>query len=67
MSSTSTFLWDWDIKNAPELIIEELTGESLKNNKILINAGGMPAGLRKMKDGLVFFGTSTQNVNLYLI
>lgn len=55
---------DEEIKNAPELIFEEVSGEMLKNNKLVINAAGLSStsGLRKAKDGLVFFGSSSKNV-----
>lgn len=47
---------DEDIKNAATLLLEEVTGEVLRNNKLKINAGGLMNGLRKAKDGVAFFG-----------
>jgi hypothetical protein len=47
---------DEDIKNAATLLLEEVTGEVLRNNKLKINAGGLTNGLRKAKDGVAFFG-----------
>jgi hypothetical protein len=47
---------DEEIQNAPIILIEELNGDILKNNKLKINAGGLTTGLRKSKDGVVFFG-----------
>jgi hypothetical protein len=47
---------DEDIKNATTLLLEEVTGEVLKNNKLKINAGGLTTGLRKARDGVAFFG-----------
>lgn len=45
-----------DVKNASFLILEEVTGEVLRNNKLKINAAGLTTGLRKAKDGVAFFG-----------
>jgi hypothetical protein len=53
---------DEEIKNAPEIFLEEVMGEMLKNNKLLINAAGLTTGLRKARDGLVFFGFSSKNL-----
>jgi hypothetical protein len=55
---------DDEIRNGPYLIIEELEGDILKNNKLKINAGGLTTSMRKEKDGLTFFGKA--KVNLYL-
>lgn len=53
-----------EIKSAPELLIEEIEGDILKNNKLVINAAGMVNGARKAKDGIVYFGTKYKNVSL---
>ena len=57
--NTNRKISDEEIKNAPVLLLEELTGEVLKNNKLKINAGGLTTGLRKAKDGVAFFGKVT--------
>ncbi len=54
--NTNRKIGDEEIKNAPVLLLEELTGEVLKNNKLKINAAGLTTGLRKAKDGVAFFG-----------
>ncbi len=54
--NTNRKISDEEIKNAAVLLLEELTGEVLKNNKLKINAAGLTTGLRKTKDGVAFFG-----------
>jgi hypothetical protein len=62
---------DEDIKNATTLLLEEVTGEVLKNNKLKINAGGLSTGLRKARDGVAFFGKVIKidiyKVNYYIL
>lgn len=43
---------------------QELSGDILRNNKLTINAAGLTTGLRKMKDGVSFFGTKIKNVKI---
>lgn len=51
-----------DIANAPVLMLEEIEGDILRNNKLVINAAGLLNGARKVKDGIVYFGTQSKNV-----
>lgn len=60
--NSQRIITDGEIKNAPQLIFEEIQGDMLKNNKLIINAAGLSTGLRKARDGLVFFGTPGKNV-----
>jgi hypothetical protein len=59
-----TTISDDVIKNAPELILEELEGDQLLGNKLIINAGGLVSGARKARDGFAFFGTVYKNVKI---
>jgi hypothetical protein len=52
-----------DIKKAPVLLIEELSGDVLRNIKLIINAGGLVNGIRKLKDGVAFFGKNSKTEN----
>jgi hypothetical protein len=54
--TTSRHFNEDDIKNAPTLILEELSGNILRGQKLHINAAGLINGLRKAKDGIAFFG-----------
>ena len=46
-------------------ILQEIGGNILRNNKITINAAGMVNGMRKMRDGVAFFGKQLKNVNFF--
>jgi hypothetical protein len=54
-----------DLKTAPELILEEIEGDLLKNNKLRIVATGLVNSARKILDGVVYFGTYIHNVILH--
>jgi len=45
-----------DIRAAPMIVLEEIQGDIFKNNKLMINAGGLVKGERKTNDGIAFFG-----------
>jgi len=38
----------------------------LKNNKLTINAAGLINGMRKMRDGVAFFGKQLKSVRDYI-
>jgi hypothetical protein len=52
-----------DAKKAPKLIIREIDGGIFSNQTLKINAMGLENGLRKTKDGIVFFGPVLTKVN----
>jgi hypothetical protein len=56
-----------DIKQNPTILMEELEGDILRNNKLLINAGGLTCGARKIKDGVSFFGPILKNVYITIL
>jgi hypothetical protein len=51
-----------EINNAPVLILEDIEGDFLKNDHLIINAAGLVNGARKAKDGVAYFGTQYKNV-----
>jgi hypothetical protein len=55
-----------DIQKNPTLLLEEIDGDILRNNKLMINAGGLLTGARNIKDGVAFFGTKLKNVQSYI-
>jgi len=56
---------------APTLILEEIEGDILNNDKLVITAQGLVNGERQEKDGIVFFGTKLKKddkvVNDYVL
>jgi hypothetical protein len=60
---TSRNITDEEIKNAPVLILEEITDKNiLKGNRLTINAAGLVNGNSKAKDGVSFFGRTLKKV-----
>lgn len=55
------------IKLIPNLLIEEIEGNQLKEKKFTITAAGIENSPRRKKDGFVFFGYSLENVSIILI
>jgi hypothetical protein len=47
---------DNEIKQANKLILQDIEGNLLKRNNLLIDASGLSNSLRKMRDGHTFFG-----------
>jgi hypothetical protein len=47
---------DSEIISAKKLILEDEEGDLLSGNILIIDASGLKGGLRKMRDGHVFFG-----------
>jgi hypothetical protein len=66
MINSGRFFNENEIKNAACLLLEELMGDVLRNNKLTINAAGLTTGLRKMKDGVSFFGKAAKSVIIKL-
>lgn len=60
--TTNRNITDEDIKNATTLLLQDEEGELLRNSSLRINAAGLLNGIRKSKDGIVFFGPPNQNV-----
>ncbi len=60
--NTNRRITDNEIKKAPQILLEELSGEFLKNNKLKINAAGLTTGLRKARDGVAFFGKNKKEI-----
>lgn len=55
-------LLDIEINQAKRLKLEDVEGNLLFNQKLLIDAGGLVNSLRKMRDGHSFFGTVVEYV-----
>jgi len=51
---------------APTLLLVEVEGNILNNNKLVINAQGLVKGERQEKDGIAFFGTKLKKVSILL-
>lgn len=47
---------------APTLLIEEIEGNILSNNKLIMNTSGLINGERMKHDGIAFFGTVKRKV-----
>jgi len=58
----NTVILDSEIKQAKNLKLEDIEGNLLNNKKLIIDAGGLSTGLRKMRDGHTFFGTVAEHV-----
>jgi hypothetical protein len=54
---------DSEIEQAKRLIVEDEEGDFLFNNLLVIDASGLTNGLRKQRDGHVFFGPVAEYVN----
>jgi hypothetical protein len=64
--NTARYFNDEDVKHAPVLILEELSGNILRGQKLQLNAAGLVGGMRKAKDGIAFFGKQLKRVRLIL-
>jgi hypothetical protein len=53
---------DSEIHQAKKLILEDEEGDMLKSNYLVIDASGLTNGLRKRRDGYVFFGPVSEYV-----
>ena len=53
---------DSEIKQARKLKLEDIEGNLLNNKQLIIDAGGLTTGLRKMRDGHTFFGPVAEHV-----
>jgi hypothetical protein len=60
--NTSRYFNDEDIKNSPVLLLEEISGNILRGQKLQINASGLVGGMRNAKDGIAFFGKQLKKV-----
>jgi len=54
--NTNRFISEDDIQKANIILLEEIEGNLLRKQTLLINASGLMNGERNAKDGIVFFG-----------
>lgn len=57
---------DSEISQAKKLVVEDEEGDFLSNHYLVIDASGLLNGLRKKRDGYVFFGTKAEYVYIYI-
>jgi hypothetical protein len=53
---------DSEISQAKRLVVEDEEGDLLYNHYLVIDASGLLNGLRKKRDGYVFFGPTAEFV-----
>ena len=54
---------DSEIHQAKKVLVEDEEGDLLFNNCLVIDASGLLCGLRKKRDGYVFFGPTAEYVS----
>jgi 3-deoxy-D-manno-octulosonate 8-phosphate phosphatase KdsC-like HAD superfamily phosphatase len=57
---------DHEVDNSYKLLLEDIVGVILNKIKLYIDASGLHNGLRRIKDGHSYFGTS-ENMNDYVL
>jgi hypothetical protein len=60
---TNIVILDSEISQARKLLIEDEEGDLLFNHYLVIDASGLINGLRKKRDGYVFFGPTAEYVS----
>jgi hypothetical protein len=58
---------DWEIEEAKKLILEDVEGNLLCQQLLIIDASGLTQSIRKKRDGHTFFGPVETYVIIFLI